>query len=127
MFLVTHVLTTGFLLICLRWHSAGHGYRLLGSKHLSGLMAVSIERVKALCFLKTDALFVVATGTDKLCSCAFFTQYSSTAERKNPGKTMSQPRFKGKFRKEGEVNRRKKASDRLQKIIVGLNEDLSDV
>ena len=29
---------------------------------------------------------------------------------------MSQPRFKGKFRKEGEVNRRKKASDRLQKI-----------
>ena len=31
--------------------------------------------------LKTDALFVVATGTDKLCSCAFFTQYGSTAER----------------------------------------------
>ena len=45
-FLVTHVLTTGFLLICLRWQSAGYGYRLLGSKHLSGLMAVSIERVK---------------------------------------------------------------------------------
>ena len=44
-FLVTHVLTTGFLLICLRWHSAGYGYRLLGSKHLSGHMAVSIERV----------------------------------------------------------------------------------
>ena len=30
--------------------------------------------------LKTDALFVVATGTDKLCSCAFFTQYGSTTE-----------------------------------------------